>query len=81
MIGETMQIITGGLLEASPHSVGKTLKVDKEYLNRTSFSLHIQPKSDFRLFVPEDVNPGCVRNMKRKYIPQLKERWTNGITY
>lgn len=44
VIGETLQIITGGLLEASPHSVRKNLKVDRLNLSRTSFSLHILPK-------------------------------------
>lgn len=82
-LGECIQILTGGLLAATPHCVrGVTTAAYRESIARISLPCFIDSVPSFKLVCPssrEIVLHSGVRNEK---VPHLSERWTeNGMTF
>lgn len=75
-IGETAQILSGGVLQAIPHAVLSS--GNKPDVCRNSFALFMQPGASFRM---ESYGDSSKLMRKQEGIPFLSERWTAGITY
>lgn len=52
-IGETAQIVSGGIVEATPHCVVRGEKAAKENINRNTFALFMAPRFNERLSAPK----------------------------
>jgi isopenicillin N synthase-like dioxygenase len=79
-IGETAQIISGGLLCATPHSV--VCKPNTDGISRNTFALFMEPNPHENLFVPEGVNPKNVyRKDPTKQVPEIDQRWKEGFNF
>lgn len=82
-IGETAQIHSGGVLQATPHCVmGGT----KSGFTRESFAVFTEPNWDAIMDVPEGVAPEKARMGSRKEllpagVPMLEARWDPGCTF
>ena len=85
-MGETQQIHSGGLLQATPHCVyaGK----GGEGISRETFAVFMQPEIDEKMEVPSEqegeVEQAC-KGSSAQYlpagIPTLASRWQNGISF
>lgn len=73
--GECLQIITGGLLVATPHCVRASASSRK--VGRASFPVFIDTTADFPLSAPEGVSRDEVfdKTVKSR-VPPLDKRWT-----
>eukprot|EP00299_Pterocystis_sp_00344_P009784 c4228_g1_i1.p1 GENE.c4228_g1_i1~~c4228_g1_i1.p1 ORF type:complete len:359 (-),score=86.90 c4228_g1_i1:18-1094(-) len=78
-IGETAQVHSGGLLQATPHCVmgGKARAVSRE-----SFAVFMEPNWDEQMNVPTDVDPanammGSRLDLIPHGVPLLEKRWSN----
>lgn len=65
-IGESSQIITGGVLRATPHAVQALRFPDSKVIGRSTFAVFMQPKNDFTMEIPKgrgiaDVHTGQFR--------------------
>ncbi len=80
-LGETLQIHSGGLLHATPHSV-KFMEDAPEDVARTTFALFMQPNKHFKLNLPKEAKKDDINtNPIYKYIPKLEDRFTENITF
>lgn len=77
-IGETSQIITGGILRATPHAV--ITDGTQEKLSRSTYALFFDPKPEFRITCPKtkysDFSFIDYDNMAK-----LSTKWKDGITF
>ena len=80
-IGEVMQIISGGILEASPISVRRCKSYKQQGLTRNSFALRFKPTFDYKLTVPPLIGEENVLSIVKPGVPSLSGRWHNGINY
>ncbi|KAL4469872.1 hypothetical protein ABPG72_011093 [Tetrahymena utriculariae] len=80
-IGETSQILTGGILEATPHCVVRGPKAIGTKISRNTFACFMQPNFGYPLNVPEGMDPNGAVNREAYSVPALKNRWENGISY
>lgn len=76
-IGETSQILTGGLLQATPHAVRGSALTG---VSRETFAVFMEPEYDYCLSVPAGVNAGCVQSSRSEGalpagVPKLADRW------
>ena len=76
-IGETAQILSGGLLQATPHAV-KGANVAG--VSRATFAIFMGPEFDFPMAVPDGIEPSCTQStaaaaMLPKGVPPLASRW------
>lgn len=55
-IGETAQIVSGGIVEATPHAVVRGEEEIREGLNRNTFAVFMGPKFNERLNVPKGMD-------------------------
>jgi isopenicillin N synthase-like dioxygenase len=77
-IGESSQILSGGLLRATPHAVAGTAL---PHVTRESFALFLQPNDDFVLHLPTGISVQDLGTPVRSDIEPLQSRWTPGQTF
>jgi hypothetical protein len=90
-IGETSQILSGGLLRATPHAVlagtRSSTSSPMNSVTRESFALFLQPNEDFVLNLPTTtVSTSSEDNMfgtipQRQDLEPISSRWRNGQTF
>ena len=51
-IGESMQILSGGHLQATPHAVTKSIELSGKRISRNTFALFMQPNPLIKMKVP-----------------------------
>lgn len=56
-IGESSQIVTGGLLRSTPHAVQALAYPASRNISRSTFAVFMQPDNDSRLQAPEGTDP------------------------
>jgi 2OG-Fe(II) oxygenase superfamily len=83
-IGETSQIMSGGLLQATPHAV----LPPASNVSRESFALFLEPEFDDPLMIPpgftvEDCQGGFAEDCGTRSLGlrPLKDRWKVGQTF
>lgn len=76
-IGETAQILSGGLLRAAPHAV--MMPKDVSSLSRVSFAMFMSPNPDVSLPLPPFADPENALET-HPCIPSLFERYETGDT-
>lgn len=80
-IGETSQIMSGGLLQATPHAV----IAGAPDVTRESFAVFLEPEFDDRLDIPPgftvDDCQGIVVVDESLGLQPIKDRWTPGQTF
>lgn len=74
-IGESLQIFSGGKLEATPHRVLKTK--DPKY-SRNQFVNFFFPKFNYKLTIPEESTEEDVFKCQSEDVLNLRPRWKNG---
>jgi isopenicillin N synthase-like dioxygenase len=79
-LGESMRILSGGCLQATPHSVGTSKELAGRGIARTTIALFMQPDPLQVMKVPEGIDPNTVVEQATVVRP-LKNRWQNGITF
>jgi isopenicillin N synthase-like dioxygenase len=76
-IGETAQIHSGGLLQATPHAVrGASVPG----VSRETFAIFMEPEWDYPMLVPEGMDPAETQSKHAKGqlprgVPPLHDRW------
>lgn len=77
--GECLQVITGGLLVATPHAVRASKPPAGQRIARSSFPVFIDTEMNFPLAAPEGVSRDAVISaaMDSK-VPPLADRWDDG---
>jgi len=80
-VGETLQIHSGGLLQATPHAV-KFMDDVPENIARTTFALFMEPAKSFKLNLPlESVKEDIHTSSTYKFIPKLEYRFREGMSF
>lgn len=80
-IGETMQIQSGGILQATPHSVVVGDDIAPNY-GRSTFVLFMEPNREVKLEIPEGANELNVRTSDiYNNVPKLQDRYKKGMTF
>ena len=74
-IGETAQILSGGILQATPHAVMTDSKLGN--VSRNTFALFLEPRG---YFVLNSDNENQVF-VEHEGVPSLRKRWSQGITF
>eukprot|EP01129_Flabellula_baltica_P017359 TRINITY_DN9602_c0_g1_i1.p1 TRINITY_DN9602_c0_g1~~TRINITY_DN9602_c0_g1_i1.p1 ORF type:complete len:376 (+),score=87.03 TRINITY_DN9602_c0_g1_i1:29-1156(+) len=79
--GECLQIISGGLIVATPHCVRPSASPDGTKLGRTTFPVFIDVSPEFPLSAPEGISRDQVfdKTVVSK-VPPLEERWLENGT-
>lgn len=80
-LGESMQILSGGFLEATPHCVVRSDELAGKGVGRNTFAIFMDPPLLSRMTVPEGVNPEKVTEKAAYKITPIKSRWQNGMLY
>lgn len=87
-IGEAAQIISGGVLQATPHCVyGHEPRPDEAPVSRETFAMFIEPQWDAAIGPPAGVGRSeVIRDEEKDLIPPLSSRWqpddiTNKIVF
>jgi isopenicillin N synthase-like dioxygenase len=96
-IGETAQILSGGLLRATPHMVRAPTHSRSLLMTRSSFALFLQPEFHYPLCLPQKQNETGRTTMlqpdssslfpedndqnHRLRLSPLEHRWKNGQTF
>jgi isopenicillin N synthase-like dioxygenase len=94
-IGETSQILSGGLLRATPHAVlagtRSSTSSPMNSVTRESFALFLQPNEDFVLNLPTTTttvssSSSSLEDMfgtipQRPDLAPISSRWRNGQTF
>jgi len=76
-IGETAQVHSGGLLQATPHAVRGCAV---PHVSRATFAVFMEPEWDYPMQVPEGVEPSALQSSSAtsflpKGVPPLRSRW------
>ena len=80
-LGETLQIHSGGLLHATPHTV-KFMDDAPKHIARRTFALFMEPNMGDLLKVPEGVDPKEIKTEDLyKFIPKIEERFEEGMSF
>jgi len=85
-IGESAQIHSGGLLQATPHCVRGATGVDSVGISRETFAVFMEPEWDEAMDSPANTPDDVItvssssKNLP-KGVPTLASRWNNGITF
>lgn len=82
-IGETAQVHSGGVLQATPHAV-KAASLPG--IGRGTFAVFMEPEWDEPMTVPDNADQEVVlRGARGELLPPgvraLSDRWENGITF
>ena len=80
-LGESMQILSGGYLEATPHCVVRSEELAGTGVGRNTFALFMEPDPLEVIQVPSGVNAENVSEKAAYKIPAIKKRWDNGIFF
>ena len=80
-LGESTQIHTGGYLEATPHCVVRSDEIAGKNVSRCTFALFMEPDHLEVMKTPDGIPSDNVRLTKAYKIPQLKDRWENGMFF
>jgi isopenicillin N synthase-like dioxygenase len=74
--GECLQVITGGLLVATPHSVRASASPDGTKIGRSTFPVFIDTDTDFPMAAPDGVSREQVFDQTPdSRVPPLEKRW------
>ena len=79
-LGESTQIQTGGLVEATPHSVVKSNEIAGKNISRNTFVVFIEPHKLQEMRTPEGISPEKV-HVNHYGVRPIKDRWDNGILF
>ena len=79
-IGEILQVQSGGILHATPHSVVVSDDIADNF-GRSSFVLFMEPNRDEIIDIPveakyEDIKTGAIYN-----VPKIEKRFRRGMTF
>lgn len=74
-IGETAQILSGGLLQATPHAVMTEGKLGN--ISRNTFAIFMEPRGHFLMKTDNDAGVF----IEHDGVPSLKKRWKQGMTF
>jgi isopenicillin N synthase-like dioxygenase len=80
-IGETSQIHTGGILQATPHAVRGSRS---KGITRESFAVFMEPEFDGRMDLPTGKTVSDVQDaslVMPSSVRALASRWTQGMTF
>lgn len=85
-IGETAQIHSGGLLQATPHCVRGPKSSAGEGISRQTFAVFMEPEWDEAMDAPADTpTEKVVKSTSAEYlppgVPQLATRWKPSMTF
>ena len=85
-IGETTQIHTGGVLQATPHAVRGCMGEGSEGISRQTLAVFMEPEFDGDMKIPQNVEVEQVQNSEAtRNLPQsvktLKSRWKEGMDF
>ncbi|CAD8044442.1 unnamed protein product [Paramecium primaurelia] len=80
-IGETAQIVSGGIVEATPHCVVKSDETVRRQLNRNTFAVFMGPLFNEVLNVPKGIDKDNALNKPAYNIPALLGRWDENMTF
>ena len=80
---DSLQIMTGGLLVATPHSVRPSRSKAGNPIGRGTFPVFIDTPAEFPLYPPEGVSRTQVFDKTiDSRVPPLSERWTkDGVSF
>ncbi|CAM9595969.1 unnamed protein product, partial [Choristocarpus tenellus] len=84
-IGETTQILSGGILQATPHAVRST-KQPGMYVSRESFAVFMQPEWDEDMAPPRGTDPSAVISQHTESLlppgsTPIHHRWSPGNNF
>ncbi len=79
-VGETLQIHSGGLLQATPHAV-KVMDDIPDDIGRVTFALFMEPNKDFDLKIPKGADIADVKTSEIYKVPKLQDRYKEGMTF
>jgi len=84
-IGESSQILTGGLLMATPHMVrgptqSQTVRPENKGVSRTTFAVFMQPNIFESLALPAGADASQAIDTN-EWVPDLKSRWQPGFDF
>lgn len=81
-IGETFQILSGGLLQATPHAVRQALS---PAITRETFAVFMEPEFEFPLALPRNrtIDDCCSDEAVNESLKlnSIKSRWTPGMNF
>jgi len=85
-IGETAQIHSGGLLQATPHCVRGATGQKAVGISRETFAVFMEPGWDEKMDPPamtddDVITRGTSSQFLPKGVPTLSSRWESGITF
>ncbi|KAL4506983.1 hypothetical protein ABPG72_001404 [Tetrahymena utriculariae] len=80
-IGESMQILSGGVLEATPYCVSRSKKSQDLGLNRATFQLYLVPPPEYKLFTPSGIDERFAYGRQIDQVPHITKRWNQGIPF
>ena len=82
-IGETAQVHSGGILQATPHAVrGSSVPG----VTRETFAVFMEPEYNEVMTVPEGMDPAAAQSQSSaenlpKGVPPLTIRWNNSMDF
>jgi isopenicillin N synthase-like dioxygenase len=79
-VGETLQIHSGGILNATPHAV-KVMDDIPDDIARITFALFMEPNKDFKLRIPDGSKIENVKTADNYKVPKLQDRFKQGMTF
>ena len=74
-IGETAQILSGGILQATPHAVLTDGNLGN--LSRNTFAVFMEPRGNYLMKCHDEKGAFIEHNG----VPSLQKRWKAGITF
>ena len=85
-IGETSQILSGGILQATPHAVLPPSRHQNQHISRESFALFLEPEFDDIITIPngytvDNFHASTTYSDSTLGICPLKSRWKPGQTF
>lgn len=84
-IGESAQIHSGGVLQATPHYV-KAPKMENSGITRVTMAVFMEPTAGHTMDIPEGISVETFTDFFKKQslppgVPKLTDRWDNGIDF
>ena len=79
-IGETLQVISGGLLHATPHLVKKFDDIPDK-IGRVTMAFFMQPNKDALLNIPEECKFEDIKTSNIYKVPKIQDRIVENMTF